>query len=102
MRIEYAQTDYICTKGERDNDALLREEMKKALITLQSAYSGFDNVTDPDLIDCYIFQVNSALKRYRYLLNQARILHPMEEEEGTNPDNTDSKPQKLIALNIPC
>ena len=25
---------------------------------LETAYSGFDNVTDPDLIDCYIYEVN--------------------------------------------
>ena len=25
---------------------------------------------DPDLIDCYIVQLNAARKRYRYLLNQ--------------------------------
>lgn len=87
MRIAYVQTEYICTEGERDNDSLLREEMKKALLTLQSAYSGFDNATDPDLIDCYIFEVNSALKRYRYLLHQAQILHPEEDMSEDMPQN---------------
>ena len=81
MKIEYSQLDYECTPGETDHDELLREEIKKAMIALESAYCGFDNVTDPDLIDCYIFQVNSALKRYRYLLLQAEKIHGFPEEK---------------------
>lgn len=80
MQIAYCQLDYETTPGETDNDELLREEIKKAMIALESAYCGFDNVTDPDLIDCYIFQVNSALKRYRYLLLQAEKIHNASEE----------------------
>ncbi len=39
---------------------------------LNAAYSNFDNATDPDLIDCYIYQLNSEQKRYKYLLQLAR------------------------------
>ena len=28
-------------------------------------------MTDPDLIDCYIYDINAILKRYKYLLDQA-------------------------------
>lgn len=49
----------------------LREELLQARHALENAYSGFDNVTDPDLIDCYIYEVNSVMKRYKYLLEQA-------------------------------
>ena len=37
-------------------------------------------MTDPDLIDCYIYEVNAVMKRYRYLLNQAAALTPLPEE----------------------
>ena len=37
----------------------LLEDLKKTRYALEVAYSGFDNVTDPDLIDCYIYQVNA-------------------------------------------
>ena len=43
------------------------------------AYCGFDNVTDPDLIDCYIYEVNAVLKRYKYLLEQAAKLNSLPE-----------------------
>ena len=48
----------------------LLEDLKKTRFALEVAYSGFDNVTDPDLIDCYIYQVNSIWKRYSYLMEK--------------------------------
>ncbi len=49
----------------------LMEEMKKTKQAMDAAYSNFDNVTDPDLIDCYIYEVNAVLKRYKFLKQQA-------------------------------
>lgn len=45
----------------------LMEDIEKTRYALEIAYAGFDNATDPDLIDCYIYEVNSLLKRYSYL-----------------------------------
>lgn len=45
----------------------LRRDLKLAAWELENAYAGFDYVTDPDLIDCYIFELNAAMKRYKYL-----------------------------------
>lgn len=39
---------------------------------LDTAYSNFENVVNPDLIDCYIYEVNSAQKRYKFLLELMR------------------------------
>ena len=47
------------------------EKTKRAL---EIAYSGFDNVTEPDLIDCYIYEVNAIMKRYQFLMAQADLL----------------------------
>ena len=57
------------------------EDLEKTRYELETAYLGFDYVTDPDLIDCYIYEVNSIMKRYRYLLNQAANLSPLPEED---------------------
>ncbi len=51
----------------------LLEDLKKTRYALEVAYSGFDNVTDPDLIDCYIYQVNAILKRYKFLLEKITL-----------------------------
>lgn len=72
MKILFRQSPY-----QMDDNVLeikkmsIREELLQVKHALEIAYSGFDNVTDPDLIDCYIYEVNSILKRYKYLLEQA-------------------------------
>ena len=71
------------------------EDLEKTKNELEIAYSGFDNVTDPDLIDYYIYEVNAVLKRYRYLLNQAAALSPLPEEESLEL-NTESPVSALI------
>ena len=54
------------------NEKYLKDEINMTKDELNAAYSNFDNATDPDLIDCYIYQVNSEQKRYKYLLERAR------------------------------
>lgn len=52
----------------------LRNEIEKTKLALESAYSNFENVVDPDLIDCYIYEVNAVQKRYKFLLKKAKEL----------------------------
>lgn len=66
----------------------LLDDIEKTQHALEIAYCGFDYVTDPDLIDCYIYEVNSALKRYRFLLQQA--------EHMQNLENADSRSESLF------
>lgn len=59
----------------------IHEELAQARYALEIAYSNFDNVTDPDLIDCYIYEVNAILKRYKYLIEQAAEKNLLPEEK---------------------
>ena len=34
--------------------------------------SNLENITDPDLIDCYIYELNAVQVRYKFLLRQAK------------------------------
>lgn len=58
----------------------IREELLQTKRALEIAYSGFDNVTDPDLTDCYIYEVNAVMKRYKFLLEQAAKMNLLPEE----------------------
>lgn len=60
-------------------EGLLRD-LEQIKCDLQDAYTGFDYVTDPDLIDCYIYELNSILKRYKYILSQVNSLRPADLE----------------------
>ncbi|MGN0373869.1 MAG: YaaL family protein [Butyrivibrio sp.] len=50
----------------------LVSELLETRNALAVAYSNFENVTDPDLIDSCIYQVNSVQKRYKFLLERAK------------------------------
>ena len=43
---------------------LLLEDLEKTKCELDTAYRGFDYVTDPDLIDCYIYDINATLNHW--------------------------------------
>lgn len=60
----------------------LQFDLQLAKWELENAYAGFDYATDPDLIDCYIYKLNAAMKRYKYLLNKYAALR----KEALQPD----------------
>ena len=73
-------------EGPKTLRECILEDLEKTKYELETAYSCFDNVTDPDLIDCYIYEVNAVMKRYRYLLNQAVALSQLPEEKSVHLD----------------
>lgn len=67
---------------------LLLEDLELTKCELDTAYRGFDYATDPDLIDCYIYDINAVLKRYRYLLSEIAKLQqsPIPFEYSLNEE----------------
>ncbi len=53
---------------------LIQQELEHTRIRIETVENNFENVTDPDLIDSYIFESNAAWKRYHFLLRQIRLL----------------------------
>ncbi len=91
MKICFRQTIYnhqTMDEREQQMNSIL-SDLDKTRRALEDAYAGFDNVTDPDLIDCYIYEVNSVLKRYKFLLEQAAKINllPGEELDPESPIN---------------
>lgn len=70
----------------------LIKDMERTRQDMEAAYANLDNVIEPDLIDCYIYQVNAILKRYKYLMEQAEklnlppapIIDPLYEEASVS------------------
>lgn len=69
------------TLSDSKKDSRTKEEqylIKEINLTknaIETAYSNFNNAVDPDLIDCFIYQMNSEQKRYKYLLERAKSIH---------------------------
>lgn len=85
------------SQNSRHNRTLRQEEIERNALfsdlektkkALEIAYIGFDNVTEPDLIDCYIYEVNSVLKRYNFLLEQAAKMNMLPECNKLSPKTT--------------
>lgn len=69
----------IFIEGPKTLHQRVLEDLEKTQYDLDTAYRGFDYVTDPDLIDCYIYDINAILKRYKYLLEQASAYNESSE-----------------------
>ena len=49
----------------------LKESIEKTRQALEIAYAGFDYAVDVDLIDSYIYEINSLRKKYEHLTELA-------------------------------
>ncbi len=52
-----------------DGYSLLLDDIRKTTAELNSTYTNLENVVDPDLIDCYIYQAKAVQMRYQFLLH---------------------------------
>ncbi len=58
----------------------LQASMEKTRRDLEIAYAGFDNAVEVDLIDSYIYEINSLQKRYKHLMDLAAA-QPAEDTQ---------------------
>lgn len=58
----------------------IQDSLEKTRQDLEIAYAGFNNAVEIDLIDSYIYEINSLQKRYKHLTNLA-ALEPAEDTE---------------------
>ena len=60
----------------------LLSDLKQTKTALDDAYSNFEQVVDPDLVDSYIYEVNAVQKRYHFLLKQVQMMDLQNAIEG--------------------
>jgi len=59
----------------------LKEAIEKTRQALEIAYAGFDNAIENDLIDSYIYEINSLSKRYEHLTSLAVAESPVAKKK---------------------
>ena len=52
----------------------LQAEIEQTRHSIDSARNHFEQVVDPTLIDCYIYELNAAQLRYQFLLRSFKNL----------------------------
>ena len=87
LRKEYVMKIHFARKQtpKKDGTSSLIDALDQACYDLETAYLGFEYVTDPDLIDSYIYEMNSILKKYRYLLQLLRQSSILTTDYAKNP-----------------
>ena len=53
-------------------DPELISQLKQAIGSIHTAQNQFEQVVDPMLIDCYIYELNAAQLRYQFLLKSIK------------------------------
>lgn len=84
MKMYFSQkADTVQTVEEDLTPITLRESIEKTHRALDIAYAGFNNATDPDLIDGYIYEINSLQKKYKHL-SELAALETVSEQEASH------------------
>ena len=72
-------------KGENVREGELRalkEGLDRTRVLINQAYAGFNGTDDPDLIESYVFEINSLQARYAYLLRRVKSLEGQVKGDG--------------------
>ena len=59
----------------------LQEALENIRYRLEIAYCGFDNVTEPELIDSYIYEINALQQQYNFLSKEAETKLSLPQED---------------------
>lgn len=57
----------------------LRRQIEASQLAIISARNQFEQVVDPTLIDCYIYELNAAQLRYQFLLRNLKKYELLED-----------------------
>lgn len=60
------------TASGRRLDPELLSQLKQAIGSIDTARNHFEQVVDPTLIDCYIYELKAAQLRYQFLLQSVK------------------------------
>lgn len=72
MKMYFSHKPGTDSMTEEDYSPLtLKDSIEKTRQALNDAYAGFDNALEVDLIDSYIYEINSLQKRYKHLSDLA-------------------------------
>lgn len=76
MKVYYHQNNICLEPITEDLTPLdLKDSIEKTRQALEIAYAGFDYAVDVDLIDSYIYEINSLQKKYEHLTELAATTH---------------------------
>lgn len=80
-RDKHHGSDYGQNYGPDPDAPELLAEIDRTRNSMESARNHFEQVVDPTLIDCYIYELNAAQLRYQFLLRRFKRLEELRFDE---------------------
>ena len=68
-----------CADPHEEEKRELMEVMARTRVEINQAYAGFNQQSDPDLVDSFVYEINSLRSRYSYLVRRMKELEAREE-----------------------
>ncbi|KPU45788.1 hypothetical protein OXPF_10240 [Oxobacter pfennigii] len=72
IRSIFSNKAIIQKQAQQDDFNKYMEALNTARMDMENAQKLFDNVSDPDLIECAIYQEHAAKLKYSYLVRKAK------------------------------
>ena len=63
----------------------LEEELDRTRLRMAQAYAGFNAVSDQEMVESYIYEIQALRVRYSCLLRRRKALEPREGGEALPP-----------------
>lgn len=67
-------------KSPEQTDPELLAQLQLAIGSIDTALNHFEQVVDPTLIDCYIYELKAAQLRYQFLLRRIKSQEPEQQK----------------------
>lgn len=67
-----------CRQAAARENMKLKAEIHQTQHKMESLLNQFDQVTDPPLIDCCIYELNAVWLRYQFLLRRFKLLEQLD------------------------
>ena len=58
----------------------IEESLQETRVLLAQAYAGFNATADSELVESYVYEIQSLQARYSYLLRQRKALEPQSAD----------------------
>ena len=90
--------DSISMEKQKENPSKTKgfsQKSDQSQQAINDAWLGLQNTNEPDLIDRYIYEMNAANVRYRFLLKEMRELAAAEETTASVPGVPSISPTNL-------
>ena len=74
----------------------LERSLQETRLLIAQAYAGFNAVTDPELVESYVYEIQSLQARYSYLLRRRKALEVPSPRPAPLPDRTPEPPGPAV------